>query len=285
MLESLNENTLFAEILMLRKVDSLVLVVEGPDDKLALKRHVSKELILVAGIGGKPNVLKTAQLAYQEELSYVRFLLDRDYDEYGAENTVSIGNIIYSTTHDMFTDIAASNPSLLLDVIDIKMDSVRRNGGSSIPTNDDILSSALTLAAHLAAVRIVDAQRKLCLSFRKFRFGELHPKEFDVRTIAQKVFKRSEFSLDLDSEVVSAIMNDVESMRIEIEDYEYPPIGDHDLFDALARILKLYRVNERDSQLREAFILSITSKSLMATEWFRKLNDWGKGFGISVIKD
>lgn len=285
MLEFLNENTTFAEILLLRKVDSLVLVVEGPDDRLALKRHVSKELILVAGVGGKPNVLKTAQIAYQEGLSDVRFLLDRDYDEYAADNTVSIGNVIYSTTHDMFTDIAASNPSLLLDIIDVKMDSVRRKGGSSIPTNDDILSSALNLATDLAAVRIVDARRKLCLSFRKFRFGGLDTREFDVRTIAQKVFERSEFSLNLDSEVVSAIMNDVESMRIEIEDYEYPPIGDHDLFEALARILKLYKVYESDSQLREAFILTITCKSLMATEWFRKLNDWGKSFGISIIKN
>ena len=284
MLEFLNENTTFAEILLLRKVDSLVLVVEGPDDRLALKRHVSKELILVAGVGGKPNVLKTAQIAYQEGLSDVRFLLDRDYDEYAADNTVSIGNVIYSTKHDMFTDIAARNPSLLLDIIDVKMDSVRRKGGSSIPTNDDILSSALNLA-DLAAVRIVDARRKLCLSFRKFRFGGLDTREFDVRTIAQKVFERSEFSLNLDSEVVSAIMNDVESMRIEIEDYEYPPIGDHDLFEALARILKLYKVYESDSQLREAFILTITCKSLMATEWFRKLNDWGKSFGISIIKN
>lgn len=276
MREYLDENTFFSTVLMSSGTGKLVLVVEGDDDRLALKPHISEELILLAGVGGKQSLLKAAKCAHNKAISDVRFLIDRDYDDYALGPMVLLENVVYTSAHDMFIDIAISDPSLLLRIIEVKTASVRRkNNGSSIPDNDDIVADAISLAAHLGAIRIVSVRRELPLTFRDFPFGEIKPKEVDVQIIAKTVLRRSKSkNLNIEDEV---ILNESKTVRDEI-DQEYSLIGDHDLFAALASVLRSLGVYVKADDLQDFFIVTIDCNSLLDLEWFQKINEWGLKF-------
>lgn len=281
MLKYLDENDFFSTIMMSRGLGKLVLVVEGHDDRLVLEPHVSEKLILLAGAGGKQNVLKAAKFAHDKGFSNVRFLVDRDYDDYAVDPVLSLENVIYTSTHDMFIDIATGNPSLLLRIIEVKTDSARRsNGGSSVPSSNDILVSAFSLATSLAAVRIVNERRKLSLNFKDFPFGKIEPGETNVQIIAEIVISRSNpKDRNIEDKV---ILSESETIRGEIDE-KRALVGDHDFFDALAGVLRSFGIKEKGKKLQESFIIKIDCQSLVNLEWFRKLTEWGNSFGIMIF--
>lgn len=273
MREYLNEDTLFATIAMyLSESDALVLVVEGDDDHLTLKDHCSPDLRLIPGTGGKLQILKTAELARKRALPRVRFLVDRDYDSYSDEPVEFLENVFVSETHDFFVDIITSDTNLLSRLIDVHTASARRRPtkGARIPASEKIRQDAFALASLLAATRIVDRRRRLCLDFKRFSFANLKANEADPRTVAEKVLSRTLHEEDS----VPEILEEVERTHEEIQLLPQPPIGDHDFFAALASVLKRFNITVRRDELQRGFILSITCNSLAGTRWFHDIQKW-----------
>ncbi|MFL4472390.1 hypothetical protein ACIPVK_00110 [Paeniglutamicibacter sp. MACA_103] len=269
----MNENTLFATVaLYIQESSSLLLVVEGPDDHLALKDHCSPDLNLLSGTGGREQVLRAARLASERNIKGVRFLVDRDYDDFRTTVGTHQDNVLASTRHDIFLDISASEPLILQRVIDVFSDSARRRPDNvkPIPHSSVIESDAISLATALAAVRIVNARRSLALDFTRFSFGGLKEHEFKVEVIANTIFVRNECRPeDLDELISESISVHAEVLQLQIE-----PIGDHDLFSALARILKRINISISGDSLHKAFILAVTCAALSGTHWFQEIQKW-----------
>lgn len=278
--DAINEHTLFATIAMyLSENDGLVLVVEGDDDCLALEEHCSPDLRLIAGIGGKPQILKTASLAQQRGVGRARFLIDKDYDSYDEDFSDNFRNVIASRTHDLFIDMVESDESLLINLIKIHTAPARRRpkGKRVIPSESEIRAEAIALAAHLAAVRVVATKRGISLKFDRFPFGELKVKDFNSRIIAKKVIDRSSYAGD-DTDI---ILDEVEQVRAEFDSFPQPPIGDHDLFRALARLLKCFNISVSYRELQRNFIFAVTCtcRALTGTKWFQEIQEWCTGVG------
>nr|WDS96157.1 hypothetical protein mcr_00197 [Micrococcus sp.] len=273
MREFLNENTLFATVAMyIKESNSLLLVVEGDDDHLALGEHCSPDLRLMAGTGGREQVLRTAAIARKRKLKGVRFLVDRDYDSFTEPTTTELDNVWVSTRHDIFMDLIENDPTILHRVIEVHTARARRRQAeprSPLPEPKVIEGEALSLAALLAAVRIVNAQSNLNLDFTRFSFFNLKRSEYDVGLIADAIMIRSGYTGE-SADVVRAAIR----VHAEIANRNSLPVGDHDLFAALSRVLKQFDVSVSDDILQKAFIVGISCRALTAAVWFTQVQEW-----------
>jgi hypothetical protein len=276
MREFLTENTLFNTVAMyIAESASLLLVVEGDDDHLALKSHTSEDLELLAGTGGREQVLRTASLARLRALSGVRFLVDRDYDAYIKPSGSVLDNVTVSTRHDLFMDLMSNDPTLIDRLIDTYLDIARRRGKggkglANVPSLAAVKNESFLLSAALAAVRIVDAKNGLGLDFRRFSFGELAIRDFSVRGVARIVLERNGY----DDDGVADLIGDAVEVYLEITAAGDPPVGDHDFFSALARVLKRLRIAVRAETLHRAFIVGVACRAIYPANWYVEIQQW-----------
>lgn len=280
MREYLNENTLFNTVAMvLDEGEGLLLVLEGPDDHLLLKGSCTPQLQLLTATGGRPQVLSTARLAHDRRLRRARFLVDQDFDRYNGSTETQLDNVFVSDHHDCFVDLVCVDRSHLHRVIDVHCEQARRRSDQavSVPEPAFVEGEAFTLASKLAATRIVDARRGLFLDFKRFKFGGLAANDFDVTRIAEIVLTRSRYAGDDRDEVLA----DAVSVHSEIVEMQHSPVGDHDLFAALARVMRQYEVHVSDDHLQRGFILSVSCDSLIKTNWGKAIQQWCKSYGMS----
>lgn len=252
---------------------SLLLVVEGPDDQDALKDHCSADLHLMAGTGGRAQVLRAAELADSRGLKGVRFLVDHDYDSFSGDSDMGdLANVFISEHHDLFMDLIAAEPDALQRVIYSHTRAARRRpirpGKKTIPGEEIIEENARSLAAQLAAVRIVNARNNLELDFTRFSFGGLNVAEFDVESIAKIVCVRSAAACDHDF-----VVKEAQSAQEEIRGLS-SVVGDHDLFHAISRVLKRYDVNVSAETLLSSFLVAFSCVAVAALSWFTDVQAW-----------
>lgn len=252
---------------------SLLLVVEGPDDHDALKDHCSADLHLMAGTGGRAQVLRTAELANSRDLKGVRFLVDHDYDRFSGNSDIGdLANVFVSEHHDLFMDLIMAEPDALQRVIYSHTRAARRRpirpGKKPIPGEETIKENAWSVAAQLAAVRIVNARNNLGLDFKRFSFGGLKVREFDVESIARIVCIRSAAACDHDF-----VVKEAQSAEEEIRGLS-SAVGDHDLFDAISRVLKRYDVNVSAETLLSSFLIAFSCVAVATLSWFTDVQAW-----------
>lgn len=280
MREHLNENTLFNTVAMvLDESQGLLLVLEGPDDHLLLRGSCTPQLQLLTATGGRSQVLSAARLAHDRRLRRARFLVDQDYDSYSESTDTQLDNVFVSDHHDCFVDLMCVDRSLLHRVIEVHCEPARRRRDRDLNVPDPafIEGEAFALASKLSATRIVDARRGLSLDFKRFRFGGLASDDFDVTRITEIVLTRSQYAADDRDEVLS----DALSAHTEIAGMQHSPVGDHDLFAALARVMRQYEVHVSDDHLQRGFILSVSCSSLIKTNWGRAIQQWCEIYGWS----
>lgn len=273
--EALNANTLYATVAMyIKESRSLLLVVEGPDDHDALREHCSGDLNLMAGTGGRAQVLRTAELANSRGLKGVRFLVDRDYDSFiGVSDIDGLENVFVSENHDFFMDLIAADPTALHRVIYSHTRAARRRpvlpGKKLLPSAEIIEENARSLAAQLAAVRIVNARNNMELVFTRFSFGGLKVHEFNVESIAKIVCTRSAAA----HETHDVVAQEAQAVEEEIRGL-FSAVGDHDLFQAISRVLKRYDVNVSAETLLSSFLVALSCFAVAALSWFSDVQAW-----------
>lgn len=280
MRECLNENTLFNTVAMLLdEVEGLYLVLEGPHDHLLLEGFQTTGLHMLPASGGRPQVLSAARLALDRGLSRARFLVDRDYDRFSGSTEADLENVFVTDHHDCFLDLLYVDRTIMRRVIDVHCATARRNGNQTlvVPKSQTIEEEAFGLGSKLAAARVVDAQRGLNLDFKRFKFGEINPEEFDVEDIAKEVLIRNRYSEDDFDEIVS----DISFAHAEILAMDHSPIGDHDFFRALAKVMQKYGAYIKDGDLQRSFILKVTWRALSGTGWYRSVQRWCEIEGVA----
>jgi len=270
MRESLNSNTLFNMLAMIR-AESMrpILVVEGDDDLFLIKPHVHERTHLIKGTGGKLAVLMSARLADTNRLSGVLFLIDSDFDSVLGENRPYPAAVASSTHHDVIMDTLLVNRPILIRVIEAHC----RHASRRIKTDVNfaaLLEDALELAARIAHLRIVNQRDELGLILRDFPFGlmkAISPEPVEIARLALTRSKSSVTLADLAQKLEESIArSDYESVHI---------IGDHDLFRALSRVLSLNGITGIGAdQIWTSTLAAIQCEHLMKTPWFLAINTW-----------
>lgn len=279
MKEALTATTLFGTVVMARQgSNALLLVTEGRDDHFALSQHIDdRHLVLIAGTGGKENVLHAAALTEERDVQGVRFLVDADYDLFVGGPRNYPANVILSDYHDVMIDLVIGSPVLLNRVID-SHSRAARSAGSTFST-DGARGAAFELASSIAPIRIINERESLQLNLRDFPFGSLNnlrPTPLELATIAIGRSPSQMAPNNLAGKV------DVETSHRGVTNDRL--CGDHDFFRALARVLKEHRVMATPEALFNSFLAGMLCEHLAACGWHRDIVSWATQAGVSAFR-
>ena len=270
MKEALNENTLFNTLAMARQnVASLILVVEGEDDYFLLKaHHNSADLLLIPG-RGRPTTLATAELADKRGLAGVRFLVDSDYDRFSSTAQAHPSNVLFSTHHDLIMDALLADVQTFNRLIAAYARGAERRG---IEVDVDLIRRrAFALAASVAPFRIVNERNSLELNLAKFPFGKVASMSPTQTELATLVIERTNTALTVD-----LLVGEIGQERAHHDSPVELLVGDHDLFRALARVLREHGATATADALFTSFLAAVTCAQVMATNWYETVMNWGR---------
>jgi hypothetical protein len=272
--ELLNENTLFATIAMLvQESMQLLLVVEGDDDSFALNRHRHDDLMIIPAVGGRQNILRAAQISLDRGFRDIRFLVDRDYSDPTVLDLPK--NVFVTEHHDLFMDLIVSAPNVLDTVIEAHVRGRRRSPDvPKLPSAGEIRDRAYALAGCVAAVRIVNEFDSLGLKLERFPIGALPTASGEVEPVVDLAIRRSSFS-GVRDDLVQEVSRTYQAVLPAVN----TQVGDHDLFSAIARVLRAEGVTIGADVLVASFLAAVSCVSLQATTWFAQIRAWCSGHG------
>lgn len=279
MKDSLNSNTLFNTVAMMRpECNSLILVAEGDDDCFVLQRHKSPDLEVVNGVGGKSSVLVAAELAVANSVSGVVFLVDADYDRIVDIHHDYPSNVIPSVRHDFFMDIVFHASHVVEQVIETHTRAAPRRGRIHVDASR-IHEQAMQLATQVAPFRIVNAKKDLGLRLSNFPFGAVRADPAGLREFAEVIIGRSNTGFSTEDLLIE--ISSEESLTGVADVFL---VGDHDYFGALARVLDREDLaNVKPEVLFSSFLAAIRCTELMSTEWHSSLSDWAADYDRSAF--
>ncbi|MCT1617588.1 hypothetical protein [Janibacter hoylei] len=263
-------------IMMVRQPGGrVILIVEGEDDAHALRPHIDSNLLMYPGVGGRSSLVEAATWVDKSNLVDVKFLIDSDLD-IAVGGMGSVPQALVSTSnHDIFMDLILVAPSVLDYVIETHARAHVRRGGKCLPS--EVRKAAFDLAGKVAALRVASAVRGWDLTFAKFPFGALSTSSADFEELARLVIARSNEVVD-----VSVLVGEAEAFLARWGSMD-KLIGDHDLFAALALVLREGGVKVGADGLLNSFMTSIRCSTVMGTTWFSSLSEWAEGQGKSAF--
>lgn len=275
MKEALNANTFFNTVAMVRgEVDSLILVVEGEDDYFVVKKHKSDDVYLMLSTGGRPALLEAAEQAERASLKGLKFLADGDFDWWLYPARIYPSNVVISNSHDLFMDLM----TIGVEELEWAIETNFRRASRRLPTSvspADLRMAALSLAAKISPVRVVNERKDMGLNLKDFPFGKFKTLDPTREEIAELVKSRSDTPLDaqqLAAEIAGETsLTDEEPARI---------VGDHDFFGSLSKVMHKYGAKGVGSDaLCSSFISALNCRVIMRTSWFSSLTDWASSHG------
>lgn len=282
MKEHLNASTFFVSVAMYAaEISGLLLVVEGPDDQLALKKHSLDGLKLLPGTGGREHILRAAERAELDRIENVKFLVDRDYDGFIEASSRYPSNVVVSVSHDLFTDILNCDAELLEHMIAVHLSTFGRRPGGGLHDSSagEIKRRALKLASRIAAIRIVNARRGLGLNFKRLPIGTLEPGEYSLEGLVAALLRRNSHPGNIKGQVA----HEAEQILCEWESREMELVGDHDLIDAVAHELNQVKSSPGRRALQKEIIIAVSCKSLARNAWFIELQEWCSERGVPAF--
>lgn len=270
MRSALGAVTFFNTVALARQaVRSLILVVEGEDDHFMLKNHVNPaDVLLIAGVGGKPTVLEAAARAQRSGMRGIRFVVDVDYDKFTSPTMSYPANVLASKHHDGVMDVLLGAPHLIRRVVESHARTEVRRGAAIDPT--DIHDQALALAAAVAPLRIANERHGYGISLATFPFGNVPLSSPTSDDLADAVFKRAQGRV-----TKKALSAQITAEKAHLGSDPALLAGDHDFFRALARALQARGVSARAEDLWASVLAGVLCAHLAATDWYRALVEWG----------
>ena len=247
--------------------DGLILVVEGSDDRHAIERHVHDSVTVLSGQGGKQELLEAAVLVDERGVSRVRILVDRDYDDSVPVSPQHANCIIASTHHDLVMDLILVDRGVMYRVINAHM----RGAQASVKTRaDDLLEEALAVAARVSVLRMLSVSNDWDLNMARFPFGKFDQVRPNPLNVVDVALARSR-----PGPKKSPVLRQLRAALKVEKDATISLVGDHDLFGALAHVLrKNGHSSASESALAASFFAAVDCPSIMKTDWYAEISGW-----------
>lgn len=274
MRDYLNADTLLNTAKMcLNNQCKIVLVVEGPYDRLVLKDHTSENMLILCATAGRQQVVEAARKSIgQPQSARIRFVIDRDYADYKISNEQLTSNIFVSEYHDLFMDLMDADKHVIEKVVEVRSAGASRRQIPSKPIlqTSKIVSKAINYAHCLSAFKAVDARHSLNFDFKRFRFSELNENNCTPRTVVSIMMHKCQ-DIQEDPE---DLIQESEELYDKYNSQNHPFIGDHDFFSALSRVMSLYGIKIKDRHLQEDFIIGITCRTIRNIRLYNDVTTW-----------
>ncbi|MEU7993262.1 hypothetical protein [Rothia amarae] len=238
-------------LMLAQELDYSVIVFEGEDDLLLLRKYVLEEQCGVVVFKGKPNVLKIAsEYSNISHAPPILFIIDQDLDNFTSKNTPYPDNVIATENHDLFMDIFFERMSIAEDALLLNAKHLIQENKIFSINFAEIVHQSLSLAGHLAHARLAIENndintiplRRKSLQSIKYPFT-LH----DICKFASNISQGSVTE--------NQLIELVEAMQEPINLYSF--IGDHDFIESLYCCaiqngfpLKKFSHNQLESTLR-----------------------------------
>lgn len=256
-----------------------ILVVEGDDDLFLIKPHLSDGVLLIKGTGGKRGVLDAARTSDSHRLEHILFFVDLDFDQVLGQNQPYPSSVRSSTHHDVIMDTIIVNRQVLERVIEVHSRHHARKMRTDISVSD-CLESALSLAGHVACLRLANHRDGLGLNLRDFPFGAMVSITPSSAEIAQLALARSDAEITLED-----LTSKIEVEAANHAHLHHKIVGDHDLFRATARVLAYRGVaGVSADHIWTATLAALHCKHIMNTSWFATINSWAAASGQLAMK-
>ena len=288
-----NEDSFVSLLMMMESYDgSIVLVVEGKDDKPILHHHIFPEKVRILSSNGKHNALAAAKYASNENMLGVFFLIDLDYDDTVAlEKNYPL--VIFSKSHDLFMDLLIENIEVMCKIIEVPLSSSLSNSEvvkQNLKENAiKILREAVDLSGRLASIRIASEKDGLHLRLEKFPFGKLSSSTPSCKEIAELVKNRSNTNMeveDIELLIDSSILDQGNISDLSEVKNILNKVSDHDFLSSAHKVMVHHHSTMAKfgiNYVRNAFLTSISCEGLKKAAWFYELQRRLSALGVELF--
>lgn len=261
-----------------------VIALEGEDDRKLVNGLINSSILLYVASTGKAGLLTAAQHAERTGVSHVTFVVDRDYDDFSKNRPTYSQNVVSSHNHDCFIDVLQENFDMLIRVIEVKLFNSRpissEHAMNSQGVARQLLTTAIQMAKHKAAVRLVATQLSIGFNFNRFSFFSRPSAEITPTSIYNSLSTSYEGNMPLPTES-SALLSEATDT---IEQLDFSLIGDHDFIEAIRALLKeRYEISISEHSFREYIFCALTSSRLSRAFWCKSLAMRTRAFDIELF--
>ena len=261
-----------------------VIALEGEDDRRLVNGLINSTILLYVGSTGKTGLLTAAQHAERTGVTHVTFVIDRDYDDFSKNGHTYPKNVVCSHNHDCFIDVILENFDILIRVIEVKLS--RSHSTSSKDAMDtqglarELLTTAIQMAKHKAAVRLLAARLSIGFNFNKFSFFSRPTADITSTSIYNSLATSYEGKTPLPTEASDLLFEATNT----IERLDFSLIGDHDFIEAIRALLKeSYGVSISEPSFRDNIFCALTRSHLSRAFWCQSLASRTRAFDIELF--
>ncbi|WP_253661589.1 DUF4435 domain-containing protein [Williamsia maris] len=242
------------------------IVVEGSDDQYVFRQHADETVTILAGLGGKSDLLVASSKVDEHAISSVYFFVDRDYDNY-LSTTIPYGRtVVASDGHDLVMDLVLSDQTIVRKVIESHARGQVAEGGAGIVASV-IIEKALALAFSVGVLRLISVENNWGLNLRNYPFGKLSSDTPDDSELVQLALNWSAPS-GLEGTIRSEHGRFVETYK----DQKLSLVGDHDFFAAAAQVMRGFGCKSVSGEnLTASFLAAFSCNTFTRSEWFDTL--------------
>ena len=281
MREMLTGDDLFAEVLLLRDQDKIVVLVEGPDDVDALESHVSEESSFLIPGYGKSSVEHVVALADDQGLDFVLAVLDRDWIGV-VDEPHSSPNIVYTDLYDLDATIVFSR-DICRRVVANFCDSEKMKRHLSRSGVSSPIDLVLIPAVAVGVLRLLTRERNLPIKVRDFPIGEIMNMDGGEPSVVKMVVighsKCGDRNREMDQGAVAQL---VAAKMVEIgPDVRY--CSGHDLAAALAAVMrKKWGCTVGGDAIIKTIRAAFACENLVATLLYSRVEAWAVSRNVRV---
>lgn len=278
MQDVISGDALYTQVLMQRQVDSrLQLLVEGRDELSVLTGHVDEGHIFLLMGGGKPALIRVAELLHQFGLSFALVVVDRDLDDLTGLSLDYPPTLVATTGYDLATDVLTADEGLL------RRAAIAHAGRECVSTIESATGQGFQsvvagLAMGIAALRLVNDEHAIGMRLRNFPFFDVIDDGynlFPIEKVLARVDARSKVEID-----IQRITGLVPQAHSKIGG-QFIYCGGHDLFEAAAAILR--RAGQRgvgSSQIAASIYTAVACDLLRSLNTYSSIDDWARARSV-----
>jgi hypothetical protein len=281
MRELLTGDDLYAEILMLKRTNACVLLVEGPDDVDALDAHVSEESAMLLPGYGKTSVLYALDLCEKNGVEYALAILDRDWvgiDDEGSKSP----NVVYTDMYDLDATILFSG-QVARRVVGSFSNAGRLKDHMKSKGLDQVFDFAIPISSAVGVLRLAIRQNRLPLSVRDFPTAaamDLDGGPADIEKILIIAEARAVGGYPVVNRPQVNIMID-DQLRALSDPKRY--CSGHDLTTALTAVMRgRWGSKLKSADVARALRAAFGCPELMRTSMYRDVQSWSVSRSIDI---
>ncbi|MFD6156399.1 hypothetical protein ACFWF7_38630 [Nocardia sp. NPDC060256] len=278
MREALDGDTVFADMMMMRQVDSrIVLLVEGEEDTDVVDPHLNEDNCRSEIGHGKHAVLRAAELVTQNKVSGVLFAVDKDFDD-PTKIRLTHRHISVSEYYDLHSDILINCHESIkrLTICHTKRDKFKIP-----PSSGSITTTIIEIAGPLGMLRYWSVKNQIGLNLAKFPshlLVEASERNSLFDETVHIAYLRSTGLTVSETDMINALKQ-MASANSNLA----PFCQSHDMIDIFSALIRQrWGGSVGKDYLANALRASVAFDCFQRLQIYKDLDEWGQEYGTAI---